>query len=140
MALVEARTWMELIAPERCWQLLRGREVGRIAVVGPEGPEIFPINYAVENRTVVFRSDPGTKLAAIEHHPEVAFETDGLDELLHIGWSVVLKGAVRTLGPDEVATARQLPLRPWTLGGDKARWFRIEPRSVSGRAIHERRN
>ena len=70
----------ELTAKE-CLELLRGAHVGRIAVVVDGRPEIFPINFAVDHGTVVFRTAAGTKLEAIaERHP-IAFESDGRSEV-----------------------------------------------------------
>ena len=47
-----------------CLQLLRTREVGRLAVSSADHPDIFPINYVLDRGTVVFRTAEGTKLAA----------------------------------------------------------------------------
>lgn len=137
MAVIEGRTWLEVLSMEACSTLLRSHAVGRLAVVADGQPELFPINYAVDDSgDVHFRVDFGTKLAAIAADSRVAFEIDGFDPLDHTGWSVVVKGrAVRVSDPDAVRAARDLPLEPWAIG-DKQHWFRIEAASVSGRSIH----
>jgi len=49
------------LSESECWALLRASSVGRLAVWLEDHPEIFPINYAVDHGTVVFRSSAGTK-------------------------------------------------------------------------------
>jgi len=67
------------LAVHECLSLLRTTTVGRLAIAGDEHPEVFPINYVVDRATVVFRTAPGTKLAALTAHRDVTFETDAYD-------------------------------------------------------------
>ena len=69
---------MEAIITERTMNL--------IALSVADQPEIFPINYAVQNGTFVFRTAQGTKLAALTINEAVALEIDGYDG--DSGWSV----------------------------------------------------
>lgn len=138
MAVLDGRTWLEVLSPDECWRLLSLSAIGRIAVVGAEGPEIYPVNIAVDGHTIVFRTDPGTKLAAIDHYPVVALEVDGIDHDRRRGWSVVARGRAEQIGdPEGISRARALPLMPWAVG-DKARWVRVVPTTVTGRSIEER--
>ncbi len=81
-------------APHEAWALLRTATVGRLAVVGGDGPEIFPVNFVVDHGSVVFRTAAGSKLAMARGH-QVAFEADGYTETTREAWSVVLKGVAR---------------------------------------------
>ena len=47
---------------DQCWELLDSETVGRLALVVDEHPEIFPVNYVLDNRTIVFRTGRGRKL------------------------------------------------------------------------------
>jgi nitroimidazol reductase NimA-like FMN-containing flavoprotein (pyridoxamine 5'-phosphate oxidase superfamily) len=134
MAQLDPRNWMEILPAAECWRRLAKSPVGRIAVMGADGPEIFPINIAVDGESVVFRTDPGSKLASLAADPRISLEVDGIDIEHSDGWSVVMAGRVKELVGAELVAAQQLPLEPWTIG-DKARWFRIVPLKVSGRAI-----
>ena len=55
---------MTVLDTHMCLDLLRRREVGRLAVSITDHPDIFPINDVVDRGTVVFRTAEGTKLAA----------------------------------------------------------------------------
>ncbi len=57
-------------------------------------PDIFPVNYADDEATIVFRTAEGTKLSAVFVDSAVAFEVDGYNTKGdHPAWSVVIKGA-----------------------------------------------
>ena len=83
---------IEQLSDEECWRLLADAPVGRVGLIVDDAPEIYPVNHLVDNGTIVFRSDPGTKLAGLARHPEVCFQVDGFDPQQRIGWSVLVKG------------------------------------------------
>ena len=127
---------MEVLARAVCFDLLRGHGVGRLAVVDHGQPEIFPVNYVVDDEQIVFRTATGTKLDAAVHAPDVAFEIDGLDVAAGEAWSVVVKGPAREIeGMYDYVDALALPLFPWH-GGAKHRFVRIEALNVTGRRFH----
>ena len=121
------------LSESACWTLLRTASVGRLAVWVQDHPDIFPINYAVDHGTVVFRSGTGTKVSAALSDSPVALEADGYDEETTEAWSVVVKGNVEEIsrGQDLLDTI-DLPLFPWQ-AGDKSRFIRIIPTTTSGR-------
>jgi uncharacterized protein len=121
------------LSENACWALLRTASVGRLAVWVQDHPDIFPINYAVDHGTVVFRSGTGTKVSAALSDSPVALEADGYDEETTEAWSVVVKGNVEEIsrGQDLLDTI-DLPLFPWQ-AGDKSRFIRIIPTTTSGR-------
>lgn len=125
----------ELVAAE-CWRLLRAHEVGRLAVSITDHPDIFPINYVVDGDGIVFRTGPGTKLAAAVLGKGVAFEIDGYDPVAGEAWSVVAKGRARQIEHMiEYFQADELPLFPWH-ASPKPDIVRIEPTEVTGRRFH----
>ena len=124
---------MEVLEAHECWELLRGADVGRLAIAIANHPDIFPINYVVDHGSVVFRTAEGTKLAAAVLGTAVAFEADGYDEPGGEAWSVVLKGhAVEIQKMHDLFEAADLPLFPWH-AAPKQRFVRITPDSVTGR-------
>jgi nitroimidazol reductase NimA-like FMN-containing flavoprotein (pyridoxamine 5'-phosphate oxidase superfamily) len=108
-------------------------QVGRLAVVVDGRPEVYPVNYAVDHGTVVFRTAAGTKLAAAMESGYVAFEADGLDRSAGEAWSVLVKGRAEEIRDVEaLIDAVELPLRPWQ-GSPKHRFVRVVADEVSGR-------
>ncbi len=119
------------LTPEDCWRALDSRAVGRLAVTAAGTVDIFPVNYAVRDGMLYFRTAPGTKLLELAINDRVAFEIDGYTDAE--AWSVVLKGrAERLERQSEIDAAETLALEPW-LPTLKYRWVRITPDEVSGR-------
>ncbi len=119
------------LSDQECWALLRGEELGRLVTHVGEVLDVFPVNYVVDDETIVFRTGEGSKLVELTVNDEVLFEVDDYsgDE----AWSVIVRGhAHRLTTQDEVAQADTLPLRPWvpTL---KYNYVRIVTASLSGR-------
>jgi hypothetical protein len=130
------RTGMLELDVAECWRLFRTQEVGRLAVSIADHPDIFPINYVVDGETIVFRTGPGTKLAAAVLGRGIAFEIDGYDPVAGDAWSVVLKGQAREIEHMiEYFDAEELPLFPWH-ASSKPDFVRLEPAEVTGRRFH----
>ena len=130
------RFGITILELDGCWDLLRQADVGRLAVSITDHPDLFPINFVVDNGTVVFRTAAGTKLAAAVLGRSVAFEVDGYDAAIGDAWSVVIKGhAVEIERMQDLFDALDLPLFPWH-ASPKHRFVRIEPVEVSGRRFH----
>lgn len=130
---IEQHPGVSVLEVNVCWTLLRSADVGRVAVVIDDHPDIFPVNYLVDHGTLVFRTAKGTKLAAAVSCPQVAFEVDGYDPEAGEAWSVIVKGKAKesTTMPELIDTI-ELPLFPWH-AGPKGRFVRIVPVDVTGR-------
>ncbi|MDF3313368.1 pyridoxamine 5'-phosphate oxidase family protein [Rhodococcus sp. T2V] len=121
------------LAVNECWALLRTENVGRLAVWVDDHPDIFPLNYAVDHGTVVFRSGRGTKVSAALSDAPVALEVDGYEAPAHEAWSVVIKGRAEGIREiDELMDTVDLPLFPWQAGA-KNLFVRLVPTLVTGR-------
>jgi nitroimidazol reductase NimA-like FMN-containing flavoprotein (pyridoxamine 5'-phosphate oxidase superfamily) len=121
------------LSPRECWDLLRGAEIGRLAVIVAGRPEIFPVNYVVDGGTIVFRTADGSKLSGAMGAAPVAFEVDGADRDAGTAWSVVIKGSAEEVSQlDELIGTEQLPLTPWHRS-PKPHFVRIVPDDLTGR-------
>jgi nitroimidazol reductase NimA-like FMN-containing flavoprotein (pyridoxamine 5'-phosphate oxidase superfamily) len=140
MQLIDLNSGLEVIDRAECLRLLAGEEVGRLGVVVGGRPEIFPVNFALDGDCVIFRTDPGTKLAAAIHDP-VVFEVDRLDHATRSAWSVIIHGRadhVTAYGsPSLLHRTAHLDLYPWS-GASKAYLLRIVPNTITGRRIQPR--
>lgn len=119
------------LTEEQCWTLLDRIQHGRLVAVVNGRADIFPLNVASQDRTLVFRTAPGTKLAEVAVNANVLFEADGI--LPDQAWSVVVRGCAEQLQTSrQIEEAESLNLQPWvpTL---KDHYVRITPTEVSGR-------
>jgi uncharacterized protein len=123
---------VEELPESACWALLRSTSVGRLAVWVEDHPDIFPINYAVDHGTAVFRSGSGTKLSAALSDSPVALEADGYDAEAGAAWSVVIRGNAEEIRGQDLIDTTDLPLFPWQ-AGHKGRFIRIVPTATTGR-------
>ena len=120
---------------DRCLELLAEACVGRIAVVVNGVPEITPVNYALLDGDVVFRSGAGTKLHAALLSQPVSFEVDRIDEEHRTGWSVLISGNSSVVeDPDEIARAEALDIDTWA-PGTRDDFVRVRADLVLGREI-----
>lgn len=122
---------ISILSETECWDLVSSRALGRLVTSVDGQPEIFPVNFVVQHRTILLRTAEGTKLVSAAINNNVLFEVD--DHNVVEGWSVIIKGMARTLRTDEeIEEAEQGELLPWT-ATVKQHFVRIRPMSVTGR-------
>lgn len=124
------------IGEDECWQLAASQPVGRVAFVKNDEALLLPVNHAVDGRTVVFRTAPGSKLAAAALVSPVTFEVDWYDADSRTGWSVLLRGSAELVaGTAELERLYGLDLEPWGTDPDQTEWVRVRPQHVTGRRV-----
>jgi nitroimidazol reductase NimA-like FMN-containing flavoprotein (pyridoxamine 5'-phosphate oxidase superfamily) len=122
------------LSEEQCWERLGQMELGRLVTHVGDILDIFPVNYVVDGRGLLFRTGQGSKLFELTINDEVLFEVDDHSETE--AWSVIVRGHAHPLETfADVERADGLGLTPWipTL---KYVYVRIEPTRISGRAFH----
>jgi nitroimidazol reductase NimA-like FMN-containing flavoprotein (pyridoxamine 5'-phosphate oxidase superfamily) len=133
---IDARTGIAWLDRDECVRRLGEDEIGRLAVSDGGVPTIFPVNYRLDGEAIVFRTDPGTKLADGPRTP-VCFEVDHFDREHRTGWSVVVIGRLEEVTQYDARTltrVHELPVDPWA-GGEKAHWMRVVPTRITGRRV-----
>jgi uncharacterized protein len=129
------REGITVLDASTCWELLRDEEVGRLAVAVRHQPEIFPVNFAVVDQSIVIRTAEGTKLFAVFVGPAVAFEADGYDAESGEAWSVVVKGRAAEIHMEDRVDDLAFPVFPWS-ATPKGRFIRIATEQITGRRFH----
>jgi nitroimidazol reductase NimA-like FMN-containing flavoprotein (pyridoxamine 5'-phosphate oxidase superfamily) len=128
---------LDVLTYDECLARLATEEVGRLAVVVDHYPQIFPVNYRLDDTIVVFRTAIDSPLLESHLH-NVGFEVDHLDPVTRTGWSVLVQGMgedISTRRPDLVSDrAQSLGVEPW-VEGPKPRLIRIIPAKITGRRI-----
>ncbi|MFD3486143.1 pyridoxamine 5'-phosphate oxidase family protein [Streptomyces sp. NPDC058665] len=124
------------LTERECWDRLDTHGVGRLGLQGETAPVIVPVNFLVDGRSVVYRTQPGS-VAAVDPDAPLAFEADHLDEARARGWSVLVTGtAEHVTDPATTGTlADRVGGRPWA-GGSRPLWIRLLPEEITGRVIH----
>jgi nitroimidazol reductase NimA-like FMN-containing flavoprotein (pyridoxamine 5'-phosphate oxidase superfamily) len=129
--MTESASPVTLLGDDRAWDLLTAQQIGRLAISADPAPELFPINYAVDGESIVFRTAEGSKLTGLKVHQWVSFEVDTWD--VDHGYSVVAQGkATPITSPKDVARAEALKLQPW-VPTVKTTFVRIEIDRISAR-------
>jgi uncharacterized protein len=123
-----------VLSASECWSLLAGMALGRLVTSVDGQPEIFPVNFVVQDRSILFRTAEGTKLVSAAINNRVLFEAD--DHGAEGAWSVIVKGTARMLHTsEELRAADHAQLLPWT-ATLKQHYVRIAATSITGRRFH----
>jgi nitroimidazol reductase NimA-like FMN-containing flavoprotein (pyridoxamine 5'-phosphate oxidase superfamily) len=134
----------EELAEEQCLALIAPGGIGRIAYSSRFGPAVLPVNYALQDGAIVFRTaengpvdeDLRTGIAGADYR--VAFEIDNIDLAAREGWSVLIHGpAHRVTGEGEDAV-RASGVEPWA-PGDRELFVQIVPSRITGRRLSHAR-
>jgi hypothetical protein len=125
---------LQVLDAVECERLLRLGCFGRLVLATTEGPEIFPVNYAVQGDAIAVRTSSAGPIARHGDGAEVVFEIDLVDHDYWSGWSVVARGRgeLRT-GPLDVVPGARRP-RSW-VDEDRDAELRLAWRVLTGRRV-----
>jgi nitroimidazol reductase NimA-like FMN-containing flavoprotein (pyridoxamine 5'-phosphate oxidase superfamily) len=134
----DRQTDFEELDRQDCLELLREECVGRVALTARALPIVLPVNFAVLDGDIVWRSAQGTKLNDASTGFVVAFEVDHYEPDHKRGWSVMIQGLAHVItDSDQLDRAKQLPLEPWALEGVADRFVCLVPNIATGRRIRQ---
>ena len=135
--MTKAHVELTTLSEDECWGLLVTHQpaLGRIAFTDGGSSVIYPMNYAVADRTVYLRTEPDSRLTTAVQSQDVAFEVDHVAGNWEHGWSVLVQGRLHEVdAPDELERRRELQLRTWA-PGERLHLLRLDVSHVSGRRI-----
>jgi nitroimidazol reductase NimA-like FMN-containing flavoprotein (pyridoxamine 5'-phosphate oxidase superfamily) len=126
---------LRALSPAECFDLLEPGGIGRVGFASADGIMMLPVNFALAEKAIIFRTAPDT-LLALYSGAQVSFETDRLDEALHTGWSVLVQGRAHQVTSEREVKRLQdrTRLQPWAAGARDV-YVRIAPTRISGRRI-----
>jgi len=134
----EQATVFEELSRDECLDWLDTEPVGRVAMTARALPVVLPVNFAVLNGEIVWRSTEGTKLNDASAGFVVAFEVDHFEPDTKQGWSVMVQGLAHVItDPDELGLAREARLAPWMLEGVADRYVRLAPTIITGTRVRQ---
>lgn len=127
----DERASMNILDVDECLLLLEWEVIGRLAVAVPgHAPSVVPVNFAVDDGTIVFRTGAGEKHDYLVGQP-VSLQVDRFDWYRRIGWSVLVQGMALECDASELDDAE---LTPWAPGAMPYA-IRIVPTSITGRRL-----
>lgn len=132
---------MEHLDEAECLRLIAPGGIGRIAYAGRHGLTVLPVNYALHEGTIVFRTvhdsptDEDLRTGIEDAEYNVAFEIDEVDTTAKEGWSVLVQGSAHHVSTEtERASVLEAGVEPWP-GGDRDHFLRIIPTRITGRRV-----
>ena len=131
---------LEKLRTDECLRLIAPGGVGRVAFEEPAGLTILPVNYVLQDNSVIVRTAAGgpldsnlrTGVRGVEF--KISFEIDRIDDTAREGWSVLIRGAAHHVPDEERDEAATSGVEPWA-GGERELYLRIIPSEITGRRI-----
>jgi nitroimidazol reductase NimA-like FMN-containing flavoprotein (pyridoxamine 5'-phosphate oxidase superfamily) len=133
---------IEELDENECLALIAPGGVGRIAYTSRSGPAVLPVNYALQDGAIVFRTaehgplDEDLRTGISDADYKVAFEIDEIDAAGHQGWSVLIQGPAHHVTGAEEDVVRRAGAEPWA-PGDRQLFVRIVPSRITGRRVRQ---
>ena len=132
-----SEAWLDDLAEDDCLNLLGVSGVGRIAFIVDDWPVVLPVNYRVARvraRTwIALRTRAGN---VIDRGPlKVAFQVDSVDSARRQGWSVLARGTLHRLDPDDDDVREQFDPDTW-ITAERDTWLAIDTFILTGRRLH----
>ncbi len=122
---------LDVLTRAECEELLRAHTFGRVVTKIGDSIAALPVYFRVVGEDVVFRTDPGTKLAGAVLQTLVTFEIDDEAE----GWSVMLVGMCDEVRDESERQAILATLAGSWPEGERERVVRIRPDRITGRRL-----
>lgn len=98
---------MESLRVDRAMEMLRDEYVAHIAVTTEDGPYVTPISFVFTGDDIVFRTRPGTRLAALVDDPRACIEVSTYDAQTGSWECVIVRGRARRFR-DEASVQRAM--------------------------------
>lgn len=116
-----------------CLDLLGAHQVGRVADRDDLGPVVLPVNYALDQDTILIQVSPHSILARHLRSAPASFEVDEFDEYTQTGWSVLVRGQATYVEDSDLPADEDQP-HAWA-EGQRTLHVRITPYDISGRRL-----
>ena len=131
---------IEELDEDQCLALIAPGGVGRIAYTSRFGLAVLPVNYALQDGAIVFRTaekgplDEDLRTGITNADYRVAFEIDSIDLAGRQGWSVLIQGPAHHVTGAGQDAVRRAGIESWA-PGDRELFVRIAPHRITGRRV-----
>jgi len=122
------------ISETECLDLLANHRVGRVAYCDDLGPVVLPVNYVLDQGTVLIQISPHSTLARNLRLAPASFQIDDFDDYNRTGWSVLVRGNASHVDSADLPTNDSDRPHAWA-EGQRTFHVRITPHDISGRRL-----
>ena len=122
------------ISETECLDLLANHRVGRVAYCDDLGPVVLPVNYVLDQGTVLTQISPHSTLARHLRLAPASFQIDDFDDYNQSGWSVLVRGNASHVDSADLPTNDSDRPHAWA-EGQRTFHVRITPHDISGRRL-----
>ena len=122
------------LTANEAWDVVRKSEVGRIATLHGNAPEIHPVTYVVHGEHIYFRTGTASRLLVDTEDQLVAFEVSW-QMMQHISSTVIRGAVVVVTDPEKVTELDSMPYLDFAPKQEYV-WMKIAPNEVRGRRLH----
>jgi len=117
-----------------CFELLASHHVGRVAYCDDLGPVVLPVNYVLDQETVLIQVSPHSTLARNLRSAPASFQLDDFDDYNQTGWSVLVRGDATYVDSADLPADDADRPHAWA-EGQRTLHVRIAPHDISGRRL-----
>ena len=122
------------ISKTECLDLLASHRVGRVAYCDDLGPVVLPVNYVLDQGTVLIQISPHSTLARHLRSAPASFQIDDFDDFNQTGWSVLVRGDAAHVDNADLPADDEGRPHAWA-EGQRTFHVRITPHDISGRRL-----
>lgn len=122
------------LTSDEAWDLVRTSQLGRIAALHGNAPEIHPVTYVVFDEHIYFRTGTSSRLLVDTEDQLVAFEVSW-QMMQHISSTVIRGAVVVVTDAEKVAELDGMPHLDFAPQQEYV-WMMIAPNEVRGRRLH----
>lgn len=122
------------LTTDECWARLRAEYTALVSFAHEGDLHAMPVNISVRDRSVWFRTEQGTKLAAARAGARMVVAVEWHDDLDHLGWSVAARGPAAVV-PDGPPPDDAPVVRPWRQDAQYGEWVRVAVDTITGRQL-----
>lgn len=124
---------MREMGEAECLEALAAHEVGRVAYCDDGGAVVLPVNYTLDQDTILIRVAPHSGLARHLRGAPASFQIDDFDAYNQTGWSVLVRGEASYVDSGDLPAGQDPPFA-WA-EGQRTLHIRITPHEITGRRL-----
>jgi len=125
----------DAIPAKTCIKILREGTIGILALVGPEAPDLRPVNFAISRHRIVMRTAHGRIFEGARKEEAASFVVTEFDHREHTGRSIIVSGKLSICDPTD--SAIRTKVGAWSKA-DRPERVLLSIDEITGRRLSDR--